>query len=423
MRRSRLRKAALITLAATACGLGVVLFTSCLEIADFPHLFTIEDFVGKHAGKGKVTPITASHGKVVIEVPGKIFVYHGLDCAIAAPRNLARIQKTFQLPKKKYTGALVWLNGWKLRYLDEQEEALGLGVAMGETSLSGNQLKWEVVGGIGPEVPEQEIEVCYWYTLLAWTSSFMPGAYVRQETFKTAIARKQGDQHSALALVPRFLQAPQFASKTFVGVVPRGFAFLWADEDYFLQAAHYLAPSDRYVYGRLRDGSIYTPTPNLPPPKKSDVVEDWVNKGFVSWQTSAIFKNGNDPDEYFFADLAAAVGANLLDMIEPHFGIAPMRETSSTAGEAGTTVKKFTVENIPFDFAMPVLKGWNLFLPEDDEQIRQIGIWIESFKFEHTGKVGKLTFEVASSFQDEEQSKLVSSHAVAILGVKNVYPD
>ena len=425
MKRDRLQKAAAFALATMACGLGFVFFTSC--IADFPlvpHVFNIDNLIGEKAGKAKVTPITKSGGDMAIHVPGKIYSYHGFDCANSAPPNLARIQKTFRLPKSKLTGALVWLNGWKLRYLDEEEEALGFGVAMGETkSLSGNQLSWEVVGGMQPEKPDQEIEICYYYTVLAWTSSFMPGAYVHQETFKTATGRIHGDDHSALLLVPRVLQAPQFEPAAFVGVVPRGFGFLWTGEDYFLQAAHYLAPSERYVYGQLRDGSAYQPAPKLPPRTSSGAVQDWVNKGFVSWQTSAIFKNGDAADVYYFADLAAAVSANLLGMIEPHFGIAPMNQTSSIGGNPGTTVEDFTVENIPFHFAMPVLKGWNLFLPKDDEQIRQIGIWIERFEFKRTGTVGRLKYRVVTSYEDEERSPLASSHAVAILGVKNVYKD
>jgi len=370
-----------------------------------------------------LTEPTESKSKVILHAPGQLYVTHGHYCGQARLPNAVHMVGSVELPTTKFTGHVVYLNGWKLRFLSEESELVGFGAGIGESKIQGKWLNWDAVGTISDEDFDQSIEFCYWYTVVAWTD-FMPNASTVQEDLSIIREYRNGGGSSALSVIPRYLFNPKAEKISDPGVLPKGFGFLWGDydEDYFLQAAYRLGPSQPYIYGkRPKSGSKYLPAPTMPVSPPAGATVDWVNKGFTSWNSTAIFKNGDSADSYIFGDLVVGFADNNLTLIDPHFDISPRRQSDMGGGEARQ--QKITIENVPFHFATPVLKGWNINLPIDDEEVREIGIWIDSFEYKRTGPTGRLTYRLRYTFEDDDSSISNWDPGIAIFGVKQIWPD
>jgi hypothetical protein len=47
------------------------------------------------------------------------------------------------------------------------------------------------------------------------------------------------------------------------------------------------------------------------------------------------------------------------------------------------------IDNIPFEFAVPMLTGWSLqYATCGDQQVKEIGVWIDDWKFETPAQTG-----------------------------------
>lgn len=371
-----------------------------------------------------LTEPTKSESKVILHAPDQLYALHGHYCGESSLPNAVHMAGSVELPTTKFTGHVVYLNGWKLRFLNEESQLVGFGAGIDKSKIQGKNLSWEAVGVISNEDQDQNIEFCYWYTVVAWTN-FMPDASTVQEGFGDLREYANGGHHSALLVIPRYVFDPSAEKTSDTGILPKGFGFLWNDydEDYFLQAAYRLGPSQRYIYGGIRPdrGYAYQPAPTMPLPLPVGATVDWVNKGFTSWDSTAIFKNGDSADAFRFGDLVVGFADNNLAVIDPHFHISPMRQINLASSQVRQ--QDITIENVPFHFATPVLKGWDIYLPLDDEQVREMGIWIDSFEYKRSGPTGKLTYRLKYTFEDDEASICHWDPGVAVFGVKKVWPD
>ncbi len=75
-----------------------IMLIGCPEFPSVPNIFNIEKLIGGETSKWPITPVTYSAGKVILHAPGKVFSYHGYNCAAARPPGLARIQTALELP-------------------------------------------------------------------------------------------------------------------------------------------------------------------------------------------------------------------------------------------------------------------------------------------------------------------------------------
>jgi hypothetical protein len=391
-------------------------------------------------------PIVLPHnsgGDIVLSYP--IFIYHGYQEAMreAVPAEegekvVMKVPGSFVLPKQ-YSKAIVYLNGWKLGFNDKQEQQVaGIGVVMGPKDLTfqGNlsKLDWDVYAGIvGEDLPGYDFR--YWYTVIAWDDSIIKDAFIKEESPSGILNEFAhfNDNKASILPVPRYLYDAAFENRGSVSLLPRGFAFAWGDEtfsepewNYLLQLGYHLGPSERYIY----ENGGYKPKPNIYRGATSRRGADFVDMGYASWESTALFKHNDDPDEFLFADFVAAVQAKQFSVLEPHFALRPHTEQ----GEPGTgiiggpgameTEERVVVKNVPFHFAVPVLKGWDLHFDYDNEQVKTIGVWIDNFSYEREGgRNGTLTYTWHAVLDDEEQEGSSHQAYVSILGINDIYPD
>jgi hypothetical protein len=84
-------------------------------------------------------------------------------------------------------------------------------------------------------------------------------------------------------------------------------------------------------------------------------------------------------------------------------------------------MEEFVIENIPFQFAIPMLTGWDLQYACSDQHVKEIGIWIDRWKYEPPsgGVGGRLRYTVGSVLRDDDNNPdYAHNHKITILGLK-----
>src|ERR1700752_1098916 len=363
--------------------LGVVLTLSlatcayCPEIDDIKFCQIIQD--------APLTDLTSSSGPdVVFEKPCMIVVYHGSGCAVSdksGTEEVLKVEQSLDLPV--YVGdATVILNGWRVRYLSKDHHVGGLGTQIRNIRKQEQTLKWEAAGVLSDKNFDDGYTWCYYYTVLGWNPAALSllvdhedvncGADVdpSQTNFFGAFNEQTT---TALASFPSFLQISNFRSGMAPAILPRGFGFGWecGDDHHMLQIGYNLVHSESFIeHDKLYKKAFTEVKASLPN------LASQVDSGFVSWETSAIFKDDKARRNYFLVETVSGLAGNAVGVIQPPFSILPVEDGSGCTpiGDSPST-QDFLIENVPFAFAIPMLTGWTLSYGCGDEHITEAGIW------------------------------------------------
>lgn len=115
-------------------------------------------------------------------------------------------------------------------------------------------------------------------------------------------------------------------------------------------------------------------------------------------------------------------------MIEPPFTILPREEFGLFAGCPGVPATKTVeveVRDIPFDYAIPVLTGWELQYNCEDQHVKLVGIRLEDVEYvkDPAETTGSLRYKVVSELRDDNNHPgHFSRHKVTILGLNGHEP-
>lgn len=417
----------LITVPLTSCG-----FSACLEGCGFP--------IGEDA---PLKELISSDRNVVFEEQGTIIVYRGSGCAESKKsgrEDVLKVEQSLDLPAYA-TNATVFLSGWRAKYLDEDHHIDGLATTIGNIRLERNTLKWQAAGVLSDQNFDDAYSWCYSYTVVAWNSSNLnltvdhdDGSCDPNDSSDPSQANFFYDTNhgkwpkatTALSSFPSFLQNPDFAASKTVAVLPRGFGFDWKGCDvdhHLLQIGYNLDHSEIFIENgkkyRKKDKDV---TPSLPSTASR------VNSGFVSWETSAIFKDNDRERSYGFGEMVSGLGGNDVGVIQPPFSTSPVDPSESSftndpacdgsTGPRGVVrTEEFVIENVPFEFAIPMLTGWELGWLCDDEHVKEIGIWIDEWGYDKNTRT--LRYKLSSILTDnDDYPGHYYSHKVTILGLR-----
>jgi hypothetical protein len=369
-----------------------------------------------------VTPLApVPNPTVVLEDLGRIQVLHGFGRASAFLHDGKDYIKVEQgVPIPDYANqATVFLNGWKVDYSNGDENVLELGVAITKIKLDRGRLTWNAFGILRDNDGAEAIDFYYYYTVIAWNTlalnliidqgdpdhicspgtNFPANAYYAHSNGRTALS----SYHS-------FILNPSFPPNRPVAVLPRGFGFGYTGGDHdLLQLAYNLDHSEILVrdgkrYDKGADNLVGAPLPNPP--------AGHMGSGFVSWNTYAIFKDNGDND-FIFGEIVSALGGNDVAILQPPFSILP-RKAGDNHGGGGVKSERFTIENIPYQYAIPMLTGWDLHYDGDDHNVREVGITIDGWLYSG----GTLTYYLSSILRDDDMyPRHQFDHKVTVLGI------
>ena len=362
-------------------------------------------------------------------------MFHGFGCAESnndGKEDVLKVEQSLNLPAYA-TNATVFLNGWRVRYLSSDHEVAGLGTTIGNIRLEGNTLKWQAAGVLSDQNFDDAYRWCYNFTAVAWNPS----------NLNLIVDHKDGSCYpdnsnpsqanfflnyvdyttTALTSFPSFLQNPDFASSKTVAILPRGFGFEWGncDDDHnLLQIGYNLDHSEIFIEnGKKYKKKDQDVTPSLPNQASQ------VDSGFVSWETSAIFKDNRGRRDYSFGEVVSGLGGNDVGLIQPPFSILPREDEGffSCGGIASDDLitEEFVIEKVPFEFAIPMLTGWELNYPScaGDQHVTEAGIWIDGWGYDKNSRT--LRYKLSSILRDRDGSpNYYHRHKVTILGLRPV---
>lgn len=380
-----------------------------------------------------VTPTASSQTKV-LESPGTLVVYHGSACAVSKKsgrEDVVTVRHSFTLPGYA-TQATVLLNGWNLRYLGDDQHVAALGTLIDSIHIEKNNLTWQVTSAIADEDFEESYQSCYRYTIIAWnpgainlivdnhdgTSCYKPAT--QEGNFYTAYSDDNNSPTTSLSSFASFLLNKDFASSKAVAILPRGFAFNWdasngSFEDHHIKQISYnRGHSEVFVENK----KLYRKSTSYVVPSFSGAVSQ-VGTGYVSWETSVIFKDDDTRRRYGFGEMVSGLTGTDLGIIEPPFSVLPLSGADGATSSGGVRTAKFTVTNIPYNYAIPVLSGWDLGYLTSDNHVREGGIWIDNIHYDKTptALTGTLTYELSAVLRDNDNwPDFFSRHKVTVLG-------
>lgn len=386
---------------------------------------------------------TSSGRNVVLEDPGTVVAYHGFSCAESDQRgteDLLKLEESLDIPGYA-SEATVFLNGWRMNYLSSDHHLGGLGTMISNIRLENKTLKWQAAGLLSDKNFDDGYRWCYFYTVVAWNPANLDlvieqkdgSCEARNPAEANFFIADNEDANTALSSFPSFLFNTGFTSGKTVAILPRGFGYKWSSkcdtDHHLLQLGFNLDHGEAFVengkkYRKGLDVEL-TPVPVPQPPPTSTTNQ--VDSGFASWETYAILKDNDARRGYGFGQIVSGLGGRDVGTVQPPFSILPHEDTGVIGACLGSAQRQrtedVTVENVPFEYAIPMLTGWNLRYGCDDEHVTEVGTWLDEFTYDKApgAPTGTLHYKVSSILEDKDGSPgHFNDHKVTILGLKPV---
>ena len=384
-------------------------------------------------GKEKLKKLTDSSKTTVFEDPGTIVVFHGFGCAESDNSGRQDIIKVpgFQDIPSYATDAMVFLNGWHLKYLSKDHHVAGFGTAISniklsdKTDRSGRILTWQAAGVLSDDNFDDAYQWCYFYTVVAWNNQSLDLVIDQRDGSCDPHDHRSANFYSAenvfaytsLASFTSYLHNTDFIDRN-VAILPRGFGFSFEcrNDHNLLQIGYNLDHSEKYI----EQGKKYFKRFEIVSPLH-DNSAGCVDSGFVSWETYSIFKDNDVKRNYLFGELVSGFAGKDLNIIQPPYSILPKQGSHvDIVYQGGIRTQNFTINHIPYKYAIPALTGWNLEYVSDDQHVKEIGAWIEEFHYDKDPNVltGTLHYTLKSVMIDrDKEPDFKVTHKGTILGI------
>ena len=354
---------------------------------------------------------TSEAAKTAFEDPGAIQVIDGTACGESnrSGREVpVLIEGSADLPNY-VSDATIVLDGFRAEYLSGVHHIAQISAVIGNIQKLGSQLRWDATGQLSDRNFDDGYRWCYFYTVIAWNRNAIDARVIGQRDAQT-FSSSRSDEDVALVTASAFLQDRSLTRGQRAAVLPDGITYNWESGDrQLLQIAYNL-------YGEtfLQAGRKWSvPSPTNPNSEAS---------GAVSWEVNAIFKDKNDSRDYRFGARTIVLAGTGVDVKQPPFTIIPKESSDACliSSSRGVRTEEHVVENVPFDYAIPMLTGWDLANECYDENIKEMGVWIHDSSYERapTDPTGTLRYSVSSVIRDKDSRPGHKfKHRVSILGL------
>jgi hypothetical protein len=381
---------------------------------------------------------------VVLERTGELQVAHCKQCGetnVSGTEPPILLPGAFRLPDFA-TDATVFQNGWQLNYLGDAHKITGVLAAIQNIRRRERELLWDSVGVLRDQNFDNAYRFCSVYTVLAWHDDTvrMDVNHSDSDDFPTfrADGRVENEQGDGSALTHLHLfrghpATPVTLPQPTAAVLPRGFQFFFNSED----LGCFDPAGDPFVSPNCKDDNDILQIafhkdhaegflPWDAPDNATGLSR--VDTQVVGWSTYGIIKDNDDRRDYGFAVAASTLGGPDVGVIEPPFAIRP-RDNARTLSPSqcvssgqGVVTTEVVIENVPFRTAVPVLAGWDIRYVCQDDDVKEVGVWIDSFDYRLDplphNSVGTLRYRISRVLRDKSDSEQHRfDHSVDILGI------
>jgi hypothetical protein len=304
-----------------------------------------------------------------------------------------------------YNTGTVFLNGWKFVYGNGDHHVQGLGTAIFNIAQVQNgeqqELHWEVVGVLSDDNGDDPYDWCYTYTLLFWHRNQFDWQLIPPQV--AALPVDSDADPDILTFVHETVSDPgnDTARRELSGavtvyapplaVLPRGFGLGWTETDHHVLQVGF---------------DLGTPT---------------LNGDTISWTSSTLLKDNSDRHDYRGSEIVSVLGGPSIQMWHPDtvyrceddlcgepvpntVPLTPLKGYDDVDGCVGggpvTRQEHFMIVNVPFQYAVPVLTGWELTYDcQSDHHVEKIGVRITDFHYDRRWRT--LSYTIESTLGDD----------------------
>ena len=341
-----------------------------------------------------LTPLTAQDQHVVLETPGTIMVIHGSGTAQLGSGDYVKVEEFAERPSYANRAAVI-LNGWRVRYRGDDQHVRAFGTMLGKIRLERDRVVWNAIGLLRDNDAEEGYEWTYHYTVVIWDGTELDIRVNQDDAEKFCGADTTKSDNfffaenerttTALSSFSSFCESPAFPDRGPVAILPRGFGFVYNDDDHHVLQVGYdvdhgetiVDPEKKYRKGTGIENPLTGPA-------------SLVGARFVSWDTDCILKDNDNRRSYTFGEMVSACGGSDVGVIQPPFSILPVEDKGSNepcVTQAGATESHDgAIDQIGYEYAIPMLSGWQLGYGQatkgcDDHHVKEMGVWIDDWAY------------------------------------------
>jgi hypothetical protein len=354
-------------------------------------------------------------GKTVFEDEGKFILIEGSKCMQRDKGSeAATVLQWIEMPSYVDSGTVV-LNGWDLRYLNRDREVHAIRVDITHSKLVKNAgsafLVFEAQGKLEDQNREEAYEFCVFYTGFGyrsvWFDATIEGDYNGIET-----SLLQTKRQGAVATLENTGSKGTLKANDAIAIIPRGFDFQFDDT---FECELRFPPckwGDRADYDLLQVAYSLSQT-------GASLSAD----GSPHWVTQTIFKD-NDIRTHRIKTRAALIRGSSVKLRADFLALNPrIGKTSACRKNTDGIVRTqtFRINDLPFDYAVPMLTGWDLSNECEEQQVQRAGIWIHDIRFDPNAH--SMEYKVSSILRDQDGApSFNAAHRITVLGLNRLPP-
>lgn len=354
-----------------------------------------------------------SEAKTVFEDAGKFILLEGSKCMQRDNgREPVTIVQWIEMPGYVDSGTVV-LNGWDLRYVNQDREVNSMRADITHSKLVKNAgstfLVFEAQGKLDDQNRNDAFEFCVFYTAFGYHSAEI-GATIEEDCNGIETSAVQDENQGAVAAMEYSGQKGTLKKNDAIAIIPRGFDFQFADA---FECEWRLLPckwSDRTDYPLLQAAynlSQANTAPNL--------------DGSPYWTAQTIFKD-NNTRAHRVKTRAAWIRGRSVKLRADFLALNPRSGKANTCRKSVDGVVRtqtVRINELPYDYVIPMLTGWDLTNECEQQRVQRAGIWIHDIRFDPQSQ--RLEYKVSSILRDRDGApSFNSAHRVTVLGLNRL---
>lgn len=375
--------------------------------------------VDSAAGSKIVTPFEQlslkTSGKTVLEDVGKFILIEGSKCMQRENgAEAATILQWVEMPGYVDNGTVV-LNGWDLRYLQSEREVNSMRADITHSKLVKNtgsaMLMFEVQGKLDDQNRKDAYEFCVFYSAFGYHSAWFD-ATVESDYNGIDASILQNKNQGAVATLENTGNKGTLKGNDTIAIMPRGFDFQFDD---IFECEWRFPPckwTDRADYRLLQAAYSLSQTGTSPNPD-----------GSPHWVAQTIFKDNAIRTHRVKTRTALIRGSSV--KLRPDF--LALNPRSANTGDCRKNsdgivrTQTFRINDLPYDYAVPMLTGWDLSYECGNQQVQRAGIWIHDIRFDPGSST--MEYKVSSILRDQDGApSFNAAHRITVLGLNRILP-
>jgi hypothetical protein len=358
-------------------------------------------------------PFFKTNRRTSYEDPGKFIMVEGNQCAVR-DRGPEPVTMLITIDMPSYVNqATAILNGWDLRYLNRDQEIRALRADIKHSKLvsgaGSNTLIFEVAGEISDQNWDDAYEFCAHYTGFGFNTTWID-AHIEGDYNGIGAQALQTVANGPVATLESIWHEGILKNSDSIVVIPRGFDFRFDNAfecEWRFPPCRWEDPSDYHLrqiaYSLYQIGA--SPNPD----------------GNSHWVTQTLFKD-NSTRSHWVKTRTALIGGNSVKLSADFLALNPRSGKSNicrSGVEGIVRTETFRINELPYDYAIPMLTGWDLNYECDDQRVQRAGIWIHDIRFD--ARSNTLEYKVSSILRDRNGAPGFNAvHRISVLGLNRI---